>query len=245
MKDVADDYTAYLKTAEGVVNYDVDATAEIEVTDAGVFSDVPSAGVWYSEWVNAAAGKGYMTGYNHTTLFGPEDTITRGDVAVTLYKMAGGTPDADKEDTSEVEGYDTPFSDVDPGVYYAQAIQWAAKAGIVTGYDSTDLFKPTAPVSRQELATMLYRYAKVADIDAAGVEVSDDALDAYSDGASVAGFAEDAVAWAVEAEVMGQDVTEIRPADAITRAEVAAMTVRVQPEGRLDFDDMMDPNPAA
>ena len=246
LKDVAKDYTAYLETAEGVVNYDIDAYDTFEVTDAGLFSDVPTNGVWFSEYVNAAAGKGYMTGYNHTTLFGPNDTITRGDVAVTLFKMAGGTLEADQPPAGDPhEAFNTPFSDVDPEQYYAQAIQWAAKLGIVTGYDGTDLFKPEAAVSRQELATMMWRYAKVADLDAADVEADASALDAYTDGSAVADFADEAVAWAVEAEVMGQDVTAIRPADAITRAEVAAMTVRVQPEGRLNFDDMMDPNPAA
>ena len=246
LKDVADDYTAYLETAEGVVNYDVDATAEIEVTDAKVFSDVPSAGEWFSEYVYKAAGKGYMTGYNLTTLFGPNDTIKRGDVAVTLYKMAGGTLDADVEGSSTShKAYETGFGDVDSHAYYAQAIQWAKKLGIVTGYDGTDSFAPEAAVSRQELATMLARYAKVAELDAAGVDVDESKMDAYTDAGQVAAFAEDSVAWAVSAGVMGQDVTELRPADAISRAEVAAMTVRVQPDGKLNFDDMMDPNPAA
>ncbi|MBM6953988.1 S-layer homology domain-containing protein [Enorma phocaeensis] len=237
-------YKAYLTTKDGVTNYEVEGMVKVRVTDAKVFSDVPSAGEWYSEPVYLASRMGYMTGYNGTTLFGPEDTIKRGDVAVALYKMAGGHLQWDEVvneggSTDDVN-YKTPFSDVDENSYWAQAIQWAERMGVVTGYDGTDLFMPDATISRQELATMLYRYAKVADLEAADVETDASELDAYADAGQVAAFAKDAVLWAVNADVMGQDVTALRPADAISRAEVAAMTVRVQPDGRLDFDDMMD-----
>ena len=111
-----------------------------------------------------------------------------------------------------------------------------APTGLVTGYDGTDEFRPEAPVSRQELAVMLARYAKMTGVDT-DADLSE--LDAYTDGSAVADFADEAVAWAVEAGVMGQDVDALRPADAISRAEVAAMTVRVQPDGRLTDGDFI------
>ncbi|MBM6953980.1 S-layer homology domain-containing protein [Enorma phocaeensis] len=232
-------YQAHISNSGDFTNYDLAGLSIVfEVTDKGVFADVPASGVWYSQWVYDAQSKGYMTGYSGSQLFGPNDSIKRGDVAVVLFKMAGGELEFDMaqdegKDTSDIK-FETGFGDVNANAYYAQAIQWAKKVGIVTGYDGTDSFAPEASVSRQELATMLARYAKMTGVD---TDADLSALDAYTDGASVADFADEAVAWAVEAGVMGQDVTALRPADAISRAEVAAMTVRVQPDGKLDPND--------
>ncbi|MBM6953990.1 S-layer homology domain-containing protein, partial [Enorma phocaeensis] len=205
-------------------NHYVDNTKEFWITTKRVFADVAND-QWYSKWVYTASSDdfGYMTGYTGTQFFGPNDSIKRGDVAVVLYKMAGGTLYSDAHEGEDVPAkeFKTGFSDVDASMYYAQAIQWAEKLGLVTGYDGTDLFMPEASVSRQELATMLARYAKMTGVD---TDADLSALDAYTDGASVADFADEAVAWAVEAGVMGQDVDALRPADAISRAEVAAMT---------------------
>ena len=239
LKDVAV-YKAYLSTAEGVVNYDIDARVRVEVTDAKAFADVPTSGVWYAEPVYQAYTKGYMTGYNGTELFGPEQDITRGQVAVVLFKMAGGTLAVDDASGDQHQAFETPFTDVDPAQYYAQAIQWAQRLGIVTGYDGTTEFRPDASITREEFATMLARYAEAAGIPSSEVEYDLSALDAYADGSTVADFADEAVAWAVEAGVMGQDVSEIRPSDAITRAEVAAMAVRAQPDEDSVDDGLLD-----
>ncbi|MBM6954009.1 S-layer homology domain-containing protein, partial [Enorma phocaeensis] len=217
-------YRAILSDADRADSYTVDAVLEFHISDQRVFADVAN-NEWYSQWVFTASSQGYryMTGYAGTQFFGPNDQIKRGDVAVTLFKMAGGTLWVDANEGKDVPAkeFDTPFSDVDSSLYYAQAIQWAAKLGLVTGYDGTDEFRPEAPVSRQELAVMLARYAKMTGVDT-DADLSE--LDAYTDGSAVADFADEAVAWAVEAGVMGQDVDALRPADAISRAEVAAMT---------------------
>lgn len=153
--------------------------------------------------------------------------------------MAGGYLYSDSEEGKDAPAkeFDTPFSDVDESLYYAQAIQWAAKAGIVKGDEGTDRFRPEDTISRQELAVMLARYAKMAGVDTSADE---NALDGCTDASSVADYGADSVAWAVEAGVMGKDVDVLRPTDAITRAEVAAMTVRVQPDGALDSSDFID-----
>ena len=232
------DYTAYLTTAEGVTNYDIDAEEEFVVTDTKVFADVAND-QWYSEPVYDAAKLGYMTGYGSTRFFGPADSIKRGDVAVVLYKMAGlyrnntstGHPDT---------GYETPFSDVNMNDYWARAIQWAAKLGIVSGDGGADTFRPSDPVTREELAKMLYRFmelqGKTGEVD------TDAVLGAYEDESSVSDWARTYVAWLVEQEAMGQD-SGLEGNKVISRAEVAAMTVRLQPEGQLNGDEFLDPTP--
>ena len=210
---------------------------EFYISDQRVFADVAN-NEWYSEWIFTATswGYSYMNGYAGTQFFGPNDSIKRGDVAVTLFKMAGGTLWVDSEEGKDepAKEFDTPFSDVDSSMYYAQAIQWAQKAGIVKGDEGTDKFRPEDTISRQELAVMLARYAKMTGVD---TTADASALEGYTDASAVADYAADSVAWAVEAEVMGQGVDALRPTDSITRAEVAAMTVRVQPDGRFTDAD--------
>ena len=176
-------YQAHISNSGDFTNYDLAGLSILfKVTDKGVFADVPASGVWYSQWVYDAQSKGYMTGYSGSQLFGPNDSIKRGDVAVVLFKMAGGQLEFDKakdegKDTSDIK-FETGFGDVNANAYYAQAIQWAKKVGIVTGYDGTDSFAPEASVSRQELATMLARYAKMTGVD---TDADLSALDAYTD----------------------------------------------------------------
>ena len=232
-------YDAHLTTKDGVTNYFINANTTLEITDTKVFADVPN-NEWYSEPVYDAAKLGYMTGYGSTRFFGPADSIKRGDVAVVLYKMAG----LYRNDTSTGHpdtGYETPFSDVNMNDYWAKAIQWAAKLGIVSGDGGADTFRPNDPVTREELAKMLYRFmelqGKTGEVD------TDAVLGAYEDESSVSDWARTYVAWLVEQEVMAQN-SGLEGNKAISRAEVAAMTVRLQPEGKLNGDEFLDTTPS-
>ena len=230
------EYTAYLTTAEGVTNYDIDAEEQLLVTDTKVFADV-SNDQWYSESVYEAARLKYMTGYAGTKLFGPADSISRADVVVTLYKMAGLYNWEEGAITPEF-GYDLPYTDVDEFGYYAEALQWATKLGIVSGDGATggQTFRPTDTVTREELAKMLYRYmelqGKTGEVDVDAV------LGAYEDESSVSDWARTYVAWLVDQEVMGQN-SGLEGNKAISRAEVAAMAVRLQPDGQLNDGDFL------
>ena len=192
-----------------------------------VFDDVtPDA--WYFNEVNAAHSAEYIYGVNNSTKqFAPNTDITRADVAVILGRMAGVPTDPNKEGyESFLGGYTTPFSDVQSGAYYAKAIAWAAKTGIVTGYgDGT--FKPEQKITREEFATMLARYAE--KVKGADITADDSVLADYADAANVSDWAKGYVAWAVEAKAMGQNTDMLSAGLNISRAEVAAMAVRYQP----------------
>ena len=202
----------------------------VRVADLRVFADVNST-YWAAQNIYEANRLGYMNGYNGTDFFGPLDNIKRGDVVVTLYKMAGQPSASWLEDyKSETGGYITGFDDVDASMYYAKAIAWAKAVGITTGDSGTNNFRPEDQISRQELAKMLCVYAEKTG---KGLDVDTDAVLAqYDDENTVAEWARDYVAWAVEADIMGQD-SPLRADDPINRAEVATMAVRLQPK-KLD-----------
>ena len=199
------------------------AIDKVTVSDAKFFQDVATTDWFYSE-VNQAAELGYMNGYAGTKFFGPNDKITRGQVAVVLFNMAGGTLGAADFEYDNNGGY-ASFADVDGSQYYAKAVAWAKAAGVVNGYgDGT--FKPESPITREEFAVMLSNYAKVTD----NFEAADgSALAELPDASSVSDWAEEAVAWAVENGYMGKGGFVNAQSD-IIRAEAAAMAVRYQPE---------------
>jgi hypothetical protein len=219
-------YKVKIETAKDEQNYTYNVTDEVifTVSDTKVFIDVPSS-AWYAKSVYQAANAGYVRGYNDSNVFGPNDNIKRQDVVVILARMAG--VESDDEDHSSSDGsYTTTFTDVDSSAYYAKAVAWAQKAGIVTGTSATT-FEPGRDVTRQEFATMLARYAALRDGSANGAATS---LAKYADGTAVANWAQTNVAWAVENGIMGVNTTVLNPTSSISRAEVTAMVVRYQPE---------------
>ena len=226
-------YTMHVKDAAKDGNYDVDFTVNFQISNDRVFLDVTND-KWYSEYVYTAAENEWMTGFDGTNMFGPDQDIKRGDVAVVLWKMAG-KPDMPSDENwyTEEAGWNTGFGDVDGKMYYAQAIAWAKASGLVTGDTGTGAFRPEDTISRQELAAMLARYADACGEDT-DVDV-DAVLGGYDDAASVADWARGDVAYLASTGVMGSD-SPLRGSDPITRAEVATMVVRL--DGVFDFDLM-------
>ena len=220
-------YSASIKLADGVQNYTLanSETQTVVVMPAKVFADV-DASAWYALPIYDAKTQGYINGYAGQNMFGPEQNITRGDVACVLFNMAGaGKQEVSEDYKNEMISYAAHFSDVDENQYYAMAIGWAAKLDIVNGYpDGT--FKADQNVTREEFAAMLANYARaVGDYEAVD---ADEILSQFPDGNAVTwGSAE--VAWAAANDIMGNGGV-LNPTGSITRAEVAAMAVNYQPE---------------
>ena len=164
---------------------------------AASFRDVPS-GQWYTSWVDQASDRGLMSGFTDpatgrpTGYFGPDEPLTRAQVATVLWRMAGGPSSGHAS-----------FPDVERGSWYDAPVAWCVKAGVVTGYTSgpdEGCFRPSRPVTRQELATMVYRYAKYAGMDVADPDPT--AFRSTTDWRTVDSWASEALTWTAAAGVL-------------------------------------------
>ena len=172
------------------------------------FTDVTS-GDWFYDAVAYVYDKGMMEGTTDTT-FAPAMNLTRSMIAQVLYNL---------EERPEAPGA-AGFPDVAAGAWYADAVNWAAARGIVKGYD-TGAFGPEDSVTREQLAAILYRYAQAKGYDTTqgGMAVRE-----FSDSASISDWAQEAMAWAVNAQVLsGKGNGVLDPQGTATRAEVAQM----------------------
>ena len=158
--------------------------------------------------------KGLMNGTGDGSAFSPNMTLTRGMAATVLYRMSGET-------TGVAAEAGTTFSDVSAGQWYAEAVDWAADNGIVTGYNGK--FNPNANITRQDMVTMLYRYAQYKQDD---VSQTND-LAAFTDKDSIASYALDSMKWAVgEGILTGRTTETLVPKANLNRAEFATMVSR-------------------
>ncbi len=170
------------------------------------FTDV-SESSWYYEAVKFMYEQGLMAGTGETT-FSPNTATTRGMIAAILYRLEGN-PETDAS---------MSFTDIDPGEYYSEAIAWAAEQGIVAGYSET-LFGPDDPVTREQLVSMLYRYA--------GSPKTTENLEAFTDSKKASKYAKPALCWAVETGILsGKGNGILDPQGKATRAEVASVLMR-------------------
>ena len=220
-------YTIEITAADddAALNYTFPAEVSVTVADEAnlKFADNVDSSAWYYNEVNKAAELGLMNGYAETDLFGPNDTITRAQVAQVLFNMAGGRAEMDLGEGAynELYGYKS-FDDVNGKMWYGKAIAWAKAAGIVTGYgDGT--FAPENNITREEFATMLARYAQKYGNYTAGSAAD---FAAYGDASAVDSWAAEYVAWAVKGGYMGKNTNVLTPLANMTRAEAAAMVVR-------------------
>ena len=177
------------------------------------FVDVPED-AWYYDAVRYVNEKGLMAGTSATT-FAPDLTTTRGMIVTILYRLEGSPNIED-----EIWGY--PFKDVDANAYYATAVYWARMNGIVAGY-SDELFGPNDTITREQMATILYRYAQYKGCD---TKAKAD-LSSYTDAAQVGSWAVEAIRWAnAEGLVSGTSATTLTPKGSATRAQVAVILTR-------------------
>ena len=173
-----------------------------------IFSDI-APGAWYADAVNFVTSWGLFVGTSATG-FSPEAPMTRGMLVTVLCRLSG---------TPNPSARTSVFTDVKPDAYYAAAVAWANANGIVNGY-SADRFGPEDPITREQLAAMLNKYATFL-----GMETPADAgLSAYTDANKISSWAESAMRWAVGAGIVsGMSATTLIPQGTATRAQVAAM----------------------
>lgn len=176
---------------------------------ADIFDDI-QPGAWYEDAVQFAYDEGIMTGTSKTT-FEPNTTTTRGMIVSILHRLEGN-PVVTEES----------FSDVSADDWYGKAVAWASSKGIVGGYgDNT--FQPNKAITREEMASILYRYAQYKDQD---VSARAD-LSKYTDAGQLGAWAEEVMQWAnAEGLINGMTEDTLDPQGNATRAQVAAMFQR-------------------
>ena len=173
------------------------------------FTDV-RAGAWYSDAVRYVYENGIMSGTG-TNTFEPDTNTTRGMIATMLHRI-DGKPAASGANL---------FLDAQIG-YYSDAVQWAQQKGIVTGISETE-FAPNAPMTREQLATVLYRYAKYLGRDTSKAAE----LNGFADRGEVSSYAREAMRWAVaEGLLSGVGNDRLAPNAPATRAQVAVILYR-------------------
>ena len=172
------------------------------------FTDL-NTGVWYHPYTDYVISHSLMRGLS-STLFAPNQSMTRGMMVTTLYRLAG---------EPQVEGTAT-FQDVKSSAYYANAVAWAEANGIAKGID-TGVFAPNAPVTREQAAAFAYRYvtAYLGKTPAPGAS-----LGGFQDAGLVSDYAAESLSWAHAAGLMvGYGDGFLGPKDTVTRAQMAKL----------------------
>ena len=184
-----------------------DGKPQVKVSD--IFTDV-KAGSWYESAVQYAYDNGLFSGMSPTT-FAPNATMTRAMLVTVLYRMEG---------SPEATGVNK-FTDVKAGQWYTDAVTWAADNGIVSGMSPT-IFNPNGNITREQMASILFRYTQFKDRD---VSARAD-LSKFKDGNKVSGWAKEAMSWAnAEGLITGTGVG-LEPTGNATRAQVASILMR-------------------
>ena len=181
---------------------------------AAIQGEMPFLDVGTNDWfyndVAYVWENGLMSG-TAADRFSPNASTTRAMLVTVLYRMDG----------SAISSGNAPFTDVPAGSWYADAVSWAAENGIVTGY-SASRFAPNEPVTREQVAAILYRYAMLCDRDLSPAA----SLMAFADHTSVSGYAREALSWAVGSGLIGGSNGRLNPSGTATRAEIAAILHR-------------------
>ena len=181
----------------------------VHVCPAEKYTDVDTT-QWYHEGVDYVIANGMMNGTG-TNIFEPNATTTRGMIVTILYRL-------EKEPAAGT----SPFTDVDAGQWYAKAVAWAAANGVVNGTSPTT-FNPNDPITREQMAAILYRYASFKGYD---VTAKAD-LAGFTDAAQISDYAKDPMAWANKAGLIGGvSATTLQPQGSATRAQVATILMR-------------------
>ena len=174
------------------------------------FTDVEENG-WYHTGVDFMVKNGFMNGVADDA-FDVDGNLTRAQLVTILYRIAG-----EPESTAT-----NPFADVADGQWYTNAVIWAAENGIVKGVNTTT-FAPNDQITREQIATILFRYAKAEKVEGK--------LAGFPDAEKVSDYAADAMAWAVEQGLINgisesDGKTYLAPQETATRAQIAAILMR-------------------
>lgn len=184
---------------------------EVTVVLPRVFSDT-NGEQWYSDAVDYCYENELVNGVaDHQ--FAPSHSLTRGQLVTILYRMEGNP---------ETEGT-LEFTDVTTGSFYSDAVLWASKNQIVNGYEN-GTYQPNRNITREQLATMLFRYVQYKDAD----NGSRSDLVGFEDAGKISSYAKEAFQWAVENEIVnGVTATRLKPYGQATRAQAAQLLYKL------------------
>lgn len=173
------------------------------------FTDVSDT-AWYSDAVQYVYEHDMMVGTS-STKFSPDSPTSRGMIVTILHRLEG-LPSATG----------TAFSDVPAGQWYTDAVAWASANNIVNGYGNGK-FGPNDPITREQMAAILYRYAEYKEYD---TSITGSAI-TFADGEQVSAYAVDAVNWAIGVGLLqGVGNNKLSPASGATRAQTATILMR-------------------
>ncbi len=196
-------YTFTMPGDDVTITTSFKAIESVDFAPAQSFRDV-AATDWYASAVDFVSERGMMAGNNG--LFSPNDNLTRSMMAQILYNVEGGAGSGTRT-----------FPDVKSSDWFAGAVSWAASQGLMDGYGAGN-FGPNDSITREQLASILYRYAGVKGY---GTSASAE-LGSFVDGASTSSWAAGSVRWAVGSGLLtGKSGGRLDPTGTATRAEVA------------------------
>lgn len=203
------EYTFKMPTSKVTVEV---SFVEIEPVPSELpFTDV-AANAWYHDAVAYVYDNGMMNGVTENT-FAPNATTTRGMIVTMLHRLEG----------KPGVNYLLPFGDVPEGLWYTEAVRWAASEGIVNGVSDTS-YAPDNAITREQMAAILYRYAQYKGYD---TSVGGMSLAEYTDADQISSYATTAMQWANEnGLITGRTDTTLIPQGTATRAEVATILMR-------------------
>ncbi len=186
-----------------------DSITKIESFSANVFLDVPTDS-WYHSAVQYVVTNGIMNGVSETE-FSPENGLTRAMFITVLHRLTGSPA-----------GEAHAFTDVQSDSWYNSAVEWASSSGIINGV-SEGIFAPDNQITREQMATVVYRYAKYKNYDMKGAQSVE-----YRDAENIALYANEAVLWCSEKGIMnGNADGTFMPGDSSTRSQAATVFMRL------------------
>ena len=195
---------------DGALVVPLEAGATVKLVDKSVdFADAAQA-AWAGDAIAFVSSHELFQGTGEGS-FSPNQPMNRAMLVTVLHRL----------ESKPQAGVAAQFADVDSGAYYTEAVAWASESGIVTGTGAG--FDPDAPISREQLATILYRY-----MAKQGVQAEQGDLSAFADGGAVSPWAQEAMGYAVGAGLMtGKEGGVLDPQGTATRAEVAVVLRRL------------------
>lgn len=191
-------------------NHSINAVFKLKPVEKQVFEDVEEED-WFNDGVEFVVSRGLFKGTSETT-FAPKVTMTRAMIVTVLWRLEG----------EPIVIKPSSFLDVASGMWYTDAVAWASELGIVKGY-SEDAFGPDNPITREQMAAVLYRYSGYKGYD---LNSSSD-LSIFIDASETSDWAFDIMSWAVsEGIINGVSSTELDSDGEASRAEVAIILMR-------------------
>lgn len=208
-KAVAEDFTIY---AKWVKNPNADSETKDDEDASSVWFEDVKESKWYYNDIKFVSDNKLMNGVSEKT-FAPNALLTRAMLVTILYRNEG----------EPATNRSIPFADINMGAYYANAVIWAQQNAIVTGVSETE-FAPDENITREQIATLLFRYAAIKGMDAVTLEEN---LESFKDADEISEFAVSALNWAVgNGIITGKTENTLCPRDNATRAEIAAILHR-------------------